>query len=278
MEIRHNEVTLSGAIVYWSAGPTSLELISARLRNMGLGDFAPAPRSDNSALRAALLDCFDDGKSKVRIEPHKKQKQNGVEVVEIERGETDNDYRSRASAKLDEGGRVRVRRGNVHEMSLQNAFESAKCILPGASVSQSLVSILSFLGGTALRPSGAVYWIPDSAVETWCKVAAAVEESIVGKEHESKVYMIRSVMDRHAVRAVRDAIVNEVTMAASLLAEQVCSGDLGEVALNNRKAAAMQLHTRVEQYESLLGEGMERLHAVISMVEQSATLAALQGM
>src|SRR5262249_51436552 len=123
-------------------------------------------------------------------------------------------------------------------------------LLTPAQVSAGLVNLLGHLGGTRLRPTGAIYWLADDKLPVWQGAAAAVETSGVGRPNA--VYLIRHEMDAGAVRAVRDAIVQDVSSRAARLQEEVLKGELGERALLAREREAQELRDKIKLYENLL--------------------------
>ncbi len=153
-------------------------------------------------------------------------------------------------------------------LSLQEQYDVAKATLGGNAIGRSLVEIMASLKGTALREAGGVYWIPDEGVAVWERVISAFQEA-----GQSKVYLMRTVMDSQTVRAVSDAIVGEVLAASGMLADEIRSGQLGEVALETRKERAQSLHRRVSEYEQILGQTMQHLHQVIGIAEMAAASA-----
>jgi hypothetical protein len=244
--------------------------------NIGLDKHVPPARSDANALRAALKDYCDRradrrrGKDKL-VQSHKRPSKHGFEVLDVERGEEVNDYPMDFAAKMDDG-RVVVTRGDAETHELQESFIAHKATLTGASVGQALVAVLAHLGGTALRPSGGVYWIAQEVVATWRSVAAAVQ-SAAKAENGNSVYMLRTLLDEEGIRAVKDAIVSEISEASQRLTEEIKSGDLGEQALTRRQIVAAALHARVIQYEAILGEALDTLHQVIRLAEEAAASA-----
>ena len=140
-------------------------------------------------------------------------------------------------------------------------------------LSACLVKIVEFLGGTRLRPTGAVYWIPGPKLDEWALAARAVEAAADGKP--SAVYLLRHRLDGDAVRAVRDAVVAEVHAAAVRIAEEVAAGDLGGRALETRKQHARELRDKVLLYEDLLSVGLAELHRAIDVADQAAATASL---
>ena len=274
MNVHH--ITPSGAVVYWNAGPTRRELLAERLRQINLEKFVPPERTDASALRATLKDHCDNraqrrrGKDKL-VQAHKRQSKHGFEVVDVERNEVFNDYSLDFAAKVVDG-RVQVTHGNADDGLLQEVFDVHKATLTGASVGQALVGVLAQLGGTALRPSGGVYWISEDALPTWEAVVNAVQ-SAASEEGGNAVYMLRTLLDESGIRAVKDAIVSEISDASASLAEEIRTGDLGEQALVKRQVTAAALHYRVKQYEQILGEALDKLHETIRVAEEAAASA-----
>ncbi len=285
--MEHINRNATGAVVYWTCGPTDREKLKENLDSLCLQGVVPAERTDAAALKMAVTEYQAGtlkGKSRKKskdcdtiVQPHKDRKKNGFEVVDVERGEDQNFYTPDFSVRVDRDGervKIVVSRGYADNSNLQRLFEQHKAQLGGSAVGKCLSDVVERLAGVALRPSGGVYWIPDASTELWTEVALAVEGA-ASEKGGSSVYMMRTVIDACTVRAVKDAIVGEVTTAASLLAEEI-SGGLGEEALETRQRVAKRLHEKVRQYEEIIGEAMQGLHAVIETVEQSAMILALQ--
>jgi hypothetical protein len=106
-------------------------------------------------------------------------------------------------------------------------------------------------------------------------VGEAVEASAVGGKHS--VYYIRHDMDADAVRAVRDAIVAEITQESKRIHEEILSGELGERALAYRAEEAEALRKKIALYEDLLDTGLEDLRQGLDLAEQGVAAAAIQG-
>lgn len=135
------------------------------------------------------------------------------------------------------------------------------------------MKVVESLGGTRLRPTGAVYWVPGHRVADWAEVAAAVEGASEGKP--SAVYLLRHRIDPDAVRAVRDAVVAEVQTEATRIRAEVLSGELGGRALETRQRLAHELRDKVLLYEHLLHVGLDDLHAAVDAADQAAASATL---
>jgi hypothetical protein len=100
-----------------------------------------------------------------------------------------------------------------------------------------------------------------------------VEKAAFGRPHAC--YVLRVAMDADAVRAVRDAIVAEVTAEACRIREEVLSGALKERALESRRLEAVDLRDKVALYEQLLDTGLASLRQAIDAAEEAAAAAAL---
>jgi hypothetical protein len=146
-------------------------------------------------------------------------------------------------------------------------------LLRSAQVSSALVALLDDLGGTRLRPTGGVYWLPEAKVETWAEIGQVIEGA--GHGVVNALYLIRHDLDADAVRAVRDAIVAEVSAEAARISQEVNDGGLGERALEHRKEQALGLRSKIELYEELLDCGLEALRRTVDDTEQTVATAAL---
>jgi hypothetical protein len=284
-------VAQGGAVVYHTAGPTRRELLETRLAQIGLEKFTPPPRSDGESLKLALGHYADDELTELRrqrrgtlkddttgekvkrdkiIQARINQKVNGYEVVDVERKESSqNDYCTDFAARMDEHGNVLITKGYANSTKLQELFAQHKAILGGNAVGRTLVEIIAHLKGTTLREAGGVYWLPEESIPTWHQVIDAFQASGT----KTKVYCVRTVMDSQTVRAVKDAIVEEVMGAASILTQEITSGSLGERAIEFRKSKALALHARVSEYEGILNETLTTLHEVIKVAEVAAASA-----
>jgi hypothetical protein len=84
-------------------------------------------------------------------------------------------------------------------------------------------------------------------------------------------------MDADAVRAVRDAVVNEVQSEATRIHDEVMKGELGERALEHRRVQAYDLRKKVLLFEDLLDVALAGLHEAVDRADQAAAAAVLLG-
>lgn len=271
-----------GAIVYWNGAPTDRGRLQEGLAAIGMEDYTPCQRTEAAALKMALEEYVDgvlvdrrarkaDGGEKVRrdklVEPLLSQKEDGFEVVDVTRKQRGNDYVCDFRAKID-SGRVVISYGYASADRVQELYEVHRGTLGASAVGGALIEIAKELGGVTLRDSGGVYWLPTDKLAQWERVINAFETA-----GGNQVYMVRTVMDAKTVRAVNDAIVEEVLKASGALADEIRSGQLGEQALETRKQRAKALHSRVTEYEGILGQAMRHLHDVIGIAEMAAASA-----
>jgi hypothetical protein len=266
------DIKIGGAVTYWSLGLwTELEKLKADFTTLGLEGFIPEPRTPSACLKDALDSCYPLTSQLIR--PLKSK--DGFVVVEETRGLDDNSYRTIITAR-------------VHPLTLQvnvspydytvaqnvlEQFNKHLGLLRPAQVTGALVKYIESLGGTKLRLGGGLYWLADGQLDKWLLAASAVERAGLGKAHS--VYLLRTVMDADAVRAVQDAVTAEIMAEAESMHKEVLGGDLGERALQHRQDAAMKLRKKVREYEEILGVGLESLRLSCDKLEDAAASAAL---
>ena len=268
-----NQLRLGGAVVYWTLSEFSFrDRLADGLGDAGFGDLAPDRRPATAALKAALDQTL--ASSRVLIRPL--QSRDGFAVIEEQRGPTENVYTQTLSARVQGEGtypRLVFSPQDERALAVQQAFDLHQGLLSAHQVGESLVRVVERLGGTRLRPSGGFYWLSEDRLNLWQEVSAAVEKAAFGRPHAC--YVLRVAMDADAVRAVRDAIVAEVTAEANRIRNEVLSGELKERALESRRLEAVDLRDKVARYEELLDTGLASLRQVIDAAEEAAAAAAL---
>ena len=263
---------VGGAVVFWTASEfTDRDKLKAGLVLLGLDQFVPDPRPPASVLKDALEETL--GGSRVLVRPLADR--DGFTVVKEERGKNANYYATALTARVRNPDLLTIEYepDDDRAVRVNRAFSRHSGRIPGVQLSACLVKIVEFLGGTRLRPTGAVYWIPGPKLDEWALAARAVEAAADGKP--SAVYLLRHRLDGDAVRAVRDAVVAEVHAASVRIAAEVSAGDLGGRALETRRQHARELRDKVLLYEDLLSVGLAGLHRAIDVADQAAAIASL---
>jgi hypothetical protein len=266
---------VGGGVVFWSLAEwTSRDALQAGLIPLGLGGSTPEPRQATACLREALGDVFTG--SRLLVRPL--EKRDGFVVVREQRGASGNTYSQELLARLsgngnDNGAGVEFFPEHTLVPEVLTAFRRQQALLHAVQVSNCLVELIDGMGGTRLRPSGALYWLPGHKLDEWLAVAKAVEQSAHGGR--SSVYLLRHRMDAEAVRAIQDALFAEVRADVARIHADVLSGQLGERALQTRRQQARQLRQKVSLYEDLLSTGLGVLHGVVDQADQAAAAAIL---
>jgi hypothetical protein len=199
----------------------------------------------------------------------------GFAVVREDRGTVENRYATDLVARVMEGPRPHLsfEPYGPKAVAVEASFQTQLGRVSGAQLSSALVKVVESLSGTRLRPTGAIYWIPGPRLADWADVGQAVEAAADGAP--SAVYLIKHRLDGEAVRAIRDAVVAEVSAEATRIREDVAAGDLGGRALETRKQQAADLRSKVLLYEDLLSVGLDGLHRAVDDADQAAATASL---
>lgn len=262
-----------GAIVYWTVSETNLDKLQAELEAIDLGSYCPGQPTKEAALHTALRHWCRERASEstayatfARTEPLT----NGFEVVLVERGNEQNVLAMLCAVGLSEAGEPEVVDGSLEEFELDTIrrdYYHHLATLSPAAVGSALAKLCTGrLRGLNLRPTGGFYWLNDSELETWAKVAAAVRSAGSG----NRVYSLSQVIDGESIGAVKDALVREIGAESERIVAEVKKGDLGQAALKNRIATAVTLRRKVEKYESVIGEALTVLHEALGNAEQAA--------
>ena len=263
---------VGGAVVFWSlADGTDRDRLRAGFTSLDLGEFVPDERPASAVLKDALESVL--GGPRVLVRPLAAR--DGFAVVREDRGTAANAYATTMVAKVSPGGVSTLKFDPDDDRAdrVRQAFREHAGKVPAAQLSAALVKVVGRLGGTRLRPGGAVYWVPGHKLSDWADVADAVERASTGRP--SAVYAIRHKLDADAVRAVRDAVVADVAGEAERIAKDVAAGDLGGRALDARRKEAAALRDKVLLYEDVLAVGLAGLHAAVDAADQAAAGAAL---
>ena len=266
-----SHLDVGGAVVFWSLAEwTDRDRLAALFSPLGLEPLVPEPRPAPACLRAALEEVM--GGPRVLVRPLASR--DGFAVVREDRGLSANLYATDLTARVTGAPPAPTfDPWDGRAPKIEAAYRTHLGRVSAAQLSAALVRVVDSLGGTRLRPNGAVYWVPGPRLDDWADVARAVERAADGRP--SSVYLLRHRLDRDAVRAVRDAVVSEVRAEADRICAEVTTGELGGRALEARKRQAAELRQKVLLYEDLLSVGLQGLHTAVDAADQAAATAAL---
>jgi hypothetical protein len=267
-----SSLAVGGGVVFWTLPAwTDRDRLGAAFEPLGLAAHVPAPRPAAAVLRDALAAAL--GGPRVLVRPLADR--DGFAVVREHRGHAANGYTTDLVARVTATDPPQLEfdlPGGPAER-VAEAFRRNVGRVPAAQLSAALVRVVEALGGTCLRPGGAVYWVPGPRLDDWARVAGAVEAAAGGRP--AAVYLLRHRLDADAVRAVRAAVVAEVRTAADQVRDEVATGALGGRALAARQQQAAELRAKVLRYVDLLAVGLADLRAAVDAADQAAAAAAL---
>jgi hypothetical protein len=208
------QLDVGGAVTFWSlADWSNREQLQSAFAHHNLEAFMPEPRPSSAALKDALQEVL--GGPRVLVRPLASR--DGFAVVREDRGSDRNAYATQLVAHVHEGNHPTFEPWSPVADRVMEVFRKQLGRVSGMQLSGALVKIVDALGGTRLRPSGAVYWVPGNRIHEWSQIAQSVERATEGRA--SSVYVLRHRLDADAVRAVRDAVVLEVQTEAKRICE-----------------------------------------------------------
>jgi hypothetical protein len=267
--MQRQSISPKGALTFWAPEPVAVEAFAEALRTAGFPECTPNPRTDRSALEAAIKDTY--GTKDRLVQARKKPNQHGVELVEVERDEVRNHYVTSFGAKVQEG-QVVTDYGRADRETLQEQYEAAKAMLTPNAVSKALLDILTKLQGSRpLKPG--VYWLPPDTLEKWREVIWAVEGICAADVVVCEVEMDPSLAD-----VVLDRFAEEVNAEVLEILEALGKDTLAPEGVEARKDAAQSLLEKIEVYANALDTDLQELRRVAQLAKSAAVRAAMKQM
>jgi hypothetical protein len=258
--------------VFWrSARWSHRQTLFDGLSRLGLERFCPSKRTNLACLYDALCAAFPGRDHQVE----RLDDTNAYEVVQIHRGTEKNEYRHRGKFTIGKEDRVITLTPydwNTLD-SVTTQFNRFLGYVRGQDVTECLVSLINHWGGTCLKPNGGMYWLPDSWLPQWEALAQVVSSAAMSVS--GRLYQFRVARDAHTLRAVIDALTEEIEAEVCSIDQDVTSAELGHRALETRRRLANALASKVEKYESLFSLPLPKLRENLSRVELAAAQAAL---
>lgn len=265
-----SSIKLGGVVTFFrSSQYTHRQGLLDGLTTLGLAGFCPDKRTPIAALKDALESVFPTH----RIETLKNKM--AYEVISVDRGDDRNTYAHQFWVGIDKANLIDVRPFDYDMASaIAREFNKHLGLVNANAVTQCLIAVIAHYHGTHLGGRGNIYWLSNDRLREWQEVARVVESC----PHQGKgnaVYCIPHELGVEAVRAVKDAITQEVTQESSRLHEEIISGELGERALENRQLQADLLRDKIALYEEILQVGLGSLREGLDKAEQAAVAARI---
>lgn len=271
-----NEVTksTSGGILCWKLGKyLKLKDIDHDFDNLGLARFIPSKRTDLAAFKDALSDCLPVG---LIVAPNRTG--DGYVVIERERQDLEPGEKwgeVRYNARIDKDCKIHLDPKEDMVYQIVNKFNFHQGYITSQMMGKQLSDLALHMDAT--RIVDGVYWLPPHRMNDWREAGAAVERATVGPGI-SIVHCCEQKMDEYAVERLIKSFIENTNADIMALRNEVDNAanlSLGEVALNNRSAKAVDMAARIERYEIMLGTRMEELKNAALEARDAASLAAL---
>lgn len=264
----------AGIQTYWSiSGPTNVEDFKAAWAAAGLdAKLLPTPQTDEYNLRAAMVKLRQ---KRYLLRPLAKE---GFALV-AERADTERvDHAQDVSAKLvpnsfNELELVITPADHPLADQIKANYEQSKREWTVDHISSWLVKLAARNDAVGMRPMGGIYFMPPASVSFWEQVSAVIEANT-----PHVVYRIPTMNTKGAVKAILDAVLNDVTEKADHIAGDIHdnrSGELGKRALQGRVSQADGLLSKLESYEEVLGSALDSIKSRLMSLRGDAVAALL---
>lgn len=269
---------VAGAIVYWSfGGGTSLYNLRDVLEKNGFGRYSPERMTDGAALRAALAHEFEGHK----VFPIDIEGKTVFEVVKVhaDKDRLKNDYEHVLTASVTSKQVIELDNYDPELLDrLTDSFRGFVSLVPVSQLTAVMVDIVMSLGGVTMRPAGGIYWVPDAHWERWKKLADDVE--LTGPKN--RVDACRVILDESCLKAVREALSNEVSKEAQAIDETIHCPKTGMKAAESARKRAQALQDKIKAYEQafsiVLPDLAEQLNKAVTAEATAVILDAAQQM
>ena len=295
MSLRPRPLPIEGANVFWTAKSVDRATLQTTLDGLvlnktaaqvlapgqasnatppGLSHFMPEQRTNLACLQYACREYAKENSNKDHlpvVTARKDKNKNGFHVFDVEQNTTKNYATGEFAARVDDHGNITVDVGYADAVRLHTLFGEAKNEVPAGTVGGVLVNIVKYLDGVTLRDRGGLYWIPPGNVDDWLTVGANFEALC-----KAEVDTMQTKVTTDTLKAVKRAIVKEVTEEAQDMQDAITAGSLGKRALKTKQGKAEELHRRINMIASILGEGLTELHTIVSIPERAAAKIVAQ--
>jgi hypothetical protein len=175
--------------------------------------------------------------------------------------------------ELDKIGRPVLTNATMEEaQQVKESYQHALNVLDTTDLSSWLLDGLQRLNAIGLRKTGGIYYVHPVRMPEW----RAYIEVLAVVAPACTVYLIPTIrMTADGAKAILDSLAREVEEEVASVTAEIVGGELGVRGLENRAKESGALLGKVTQYESLLGERMEKLRDLIGKLDVDVAAAKL---
>jgi hypothetical protein len=271
------EIKLNGAVIYWSlAEDTSAVALDAGLRGLGLDTFTAEKNTPKGAVKIAVRKTYG-GKSTQITEVNGKYSVSYPVAVKTN-GVDDIDYVKAFTVEHSTDGASLIFRSPTTGMVVQpNGYHNAQSVFnhemglcASHKVLRCLTRVLDHLNGVTLRDRGGLYWLPQDKMATFNSVAQVIQNA-----GSNTVYTLTTAHDTESVRAICDALTNEVNSELDTINKNIMDPEKKKRAKKTNQTRAVNLRAQVAEYESILGTALDSLKDRCDEADTAAAVTIL---
>ncbi|HYM54906.1 MAG TPA: hypothetical protein VES97_06050 [Solirubrobacteraceae bacterium] len=263
--------SVAGATVWWRLlGDVDRQKLLDALTARGFGpERCPDPVEPETALRRAVGELR--GKRRL-VRPIKR----GVWAVvdeSVDLSAEELKHYEGPKVRLDKIGRAELENATPDEAELvKRSYGRYLDALTTEDVASWLIHQAQRLGAVSLREHGGIYYLPPSRWPEWSGITDALQSA---HPRHACYSMPTFKLSAGGARAILDSLTAEVEADVDAIQDDVLSGDLGVRALETRGEKGRLLLAKVEEYEALVGERLEKLRAAVAQVQVDVAAAKL---
>ena len=255
------------ALVCWELEPTDFESVRDLLASNNMGHCCPKPKDEITALDGAIREVAG-GRNKLVVR-RKKARQNGLELVKVQRHEYANDYDSVASAKVAEG---RVEAYGIDRWDLQTAFDASLKKLTASGISQALVRVIDALNGRPLKKAGGIYFLPAESFGTFEKIAGGLNTLNRG----NVVVVGKLIPNDKTLGQVKERFCTLTETRLTELITDLTNGNLKEEGVQTRCDEIQSILQTITVYKNALDDTLEGVQNVAELAKRVAAGVAFR--
>lgn len=146
--------------------------------------------------------------------------------------------------------------------AVEAAFLQARGQIQATDLSSWLVKVVALHSAVALRPTGGIYFIPQTAAPQWTAFAEMLE-----RMSASRVFEVPAMQSVKAVDAILAAVTIEAQAELDAIAKALEENEMTVRGLKGRATRLDATGKKLKLYEDLLGARVQALHDAIEAID-----------